>query len=173
MENAYPSPTTNAYEAKTAYEAARLAERVLRAGLPRPFGDPLSGVLLVAEGTTAGPRLVDALHRSLTAVKLDGAYVTWSSSNLLEEILTLEPDALVAVGPTAARAIDASDYPLANTRFSEALEGSWFAWTKSTSGLLLPALAPALHDADAKRRFWRAFLALRSLVPSEEPYLHP
>jgi hypothetical protein len=72
---------------------------------------------------------------------------------------------LVAVGPDVARAIDSLNYPLAKTGFSDAPEGSWFAWTKGTSGLRLPALAPALSDADAKRRFWRAFLALRVLAP--------
>jgi hypothetical protein len=49
--------------------------------------------------------------------------------------------------------------------FSEAPEGAWFAWTKGTRGLRLPALGEALDDVDAKRRFWTAFLALRTLVP--------
>ena len=84
-----------------------------------------------------------------------------------EEILSLEPDALVAAGPTASRAIDSCNYPLAKMTFSEAPEGSWFAWTKGTRGLRLPALAPALDDASAKRRFWAAFLALRALVPDD------
>jgi hypothetical protein len=101
-------------------------------------------------------------------VNLDGAYVTWSSPDLLEEILSLEPGALVAVGPGAARAIDAIGYPLVKTGFSEAPEGSWFAWTTGTFGLRLPALAPALVDAEAKRRFWQAFLSLRSLVAHDE-----
>jgi hypothetical protein len=100
-------------------------------------------------------------------VKLDEAYVTWIHSDLLEEILSLEPGALVAVGPAAARAIDSLDYPLARMAFSEVPEGSWFAWTKGASGLRLPALAPALEDEDAKRHFWRAFLALRALAPEE------
>jgi len=165
FENASPSP---AYEAKTSHEAARLARRSGRTGL-RPFGDPLSGVVLVAEEHAASDRLVEALRRSLAAVKLDEAYVTWSSPDLLEEILSLEPGALVAVGPVAARAIDAMGYPLAKTGFSEAPEGSWFAWTKDTFGLRLPALAPALVDADAKRRFWRAFLSLRALARDEDP----
>jgi hypothetical protein len=52
--------------------------------------------------------------------------------------------------------------------FSEAPEGSWFIWTKGTRGLRLPALAPALDDPDAKRRFWTAFLALRTLVSNED-----
>ncbi len=168
FENVSPSHATNVYNAKTSHEAGRWARHALSAGLV-PFGDPLSGVVLVAESPTEEETvvgMVDALRRSLATVKLDGAYVTWPSLNLLEEILSLEPGALVAIGP-AARAIDDLGYPLARTGFSEAPEGSWFAWTRGTLGLRLPALAPALTDANAKRRFWRAFLALRVLARDE------
>ncbi|MDQ3965791.1 MAG: hypothetical protein M3246_04955 [Actinomycetota bacterium] len=174
-DNASLHPAAKDYGAKTSYEAARLA-RPEHTGLLQPFGDPLSGIVLIAEGATdeaASAPLTDALRRSLAAVELDRAYVTWYPPVLLEEILSLEPCALVAVGPGAARAIDSLDYPLAKTGFSEAPEGSWFAWTKGTSGLRLPALAPALGDADAKRRFWRAFLALRALAPDKEPGSRP
>lgn len=92
------------YDAKTSHEAARLARRTA----PEPFGDPLSGIVLVAERASASAQLVDALRRSLAAVKLDHAYVTWSSPDLLGALLSLEPGALVAVGPEAARAVDAS-----------------------------------------------------------------
>jgi hypothetical protein len=165
-------PASDDYGAKTSREAAQSARRATRTG-PEPFGDPLSGILLIAEpaagaaNVRANAGVVDALRRSLATVKLDGAYVTWPHSDLLEEILSLEPGALVAVGPAAARAIDSLDYPLARTSFSESPEGSWFDWTKGTSGLRLPALAPALEDAAAKRRFWHAFLAIRALTPEE------
>lgn len=161
-------PTSGDYGAKTSREAARLACQATRTG-PEPFGDPLSGILLIAEPSAeaANAGVVDALRRSLAAVKLDRAYVTWPHSDLLEEILSLEPGALVVLGPAAARAIDSLDYPLARTLFSESPEGSWFDWTKGTSGLRLPALAPALEDAAAKRRFWHAFLALRTLTLEE------
>lgn len=167
FENTSPPSAANAYEAKTSYEAARLARYSKQARLPQPFGEPCSGVVLVVERAEASARLVDALHRSLAAVKLDGAYVTWSSPYLLEETLSIEPGALVAVGPDAARAIDALNYPLAKTGFSETPEGLWFVWTKGTFGLRLPALTPALVDADAKHRFWRAFLSLRVLIDDE------
>ena len=164
-------PFTSDYEAKTSYETARLARHKERAGI-EPFGDPLSGVVLVAESAPEGAassRIVEALRRSLAAVGLERAYVTWARPNLLEEVLSLEPTILVAVGPAAARAIDSLGYPLAEAGFSEAPEGSWFVWTKGSSGLRLPALAPALDDADAKRRFWRTFLTLRELAPEGEP----
>jgi hypothetical protein len=156
---------TSDYEAKISHEAAHLVRGTARIG-PEPFGDPLSGVVLVAEPATGatGAKMVDALRRSLVAVKLERAYVTWPHPYLLEEMLSLEPTALVAVG-AAARTIDSLNYPLAKTQFSEATEGSWFAWTESASGLRLPALVPALSDAGAKRRFWRAFLAIRALAP--------
>ena len=165
-ENSSPPHAASAYEAKVSQEAGQLARRSKHAKLPQPFGDPLSGIMLVIEssGGPAEAEIVEALRLSLATVKLDRAYVTWSSPNLLEEILSLEPGALVAVGPTSARAIDASGYPLIRTVFSEAPEGSWFTWTRGTLGLRLPALAPALVDADAKRHFWRAFLTLRILV---------
>jgi hypothetical protein len=93
--------------------------------------------------------------------------VTYASTGLLaREILAAEPHALVAVGPGAAREIDALGYPLAWSSFSEAESGVWFTWTKGTAGLSLPALVPALDDEGAKRRFWRAFLALRDLAPT-------
>lgn len=153
------------YEAKISHEAARLARKVMRIG-PEPFGDPLSGVVLVAEPATGatGARMVEALRRSLAAVKLERAYVTWPHPHLLEEMLSLDPTALVAIG-AAACTIDSLDYPLAKTRFSEAVEGAWFAWTQGASGLRLPTLLPALSETDAKRRFWRAFLTMRALTP--------
>ncbi len=169
--NDSPLPTGD-YGAKTLREAAQTAHRATRTG-SEPFGDPLSGILFVAElaagaaDARANAGLVDALRRSLATVELDTSYVTWPHPDLLKDILSLEPSVLVAVGSAAARAIDSLNYPLARTSFSEAPEGSWFAWTKGTSGLRLPALAPALKDQDAKRRFWRAFLALRVLAPKE------
>ena len=166
--NDSPASSTGDYGAKTSREVAQTARRTSRTG-PEPFGNPLSGILLVVEPAAgaANARVVDALRRSLATVRLDEAYVTWTHSNLLEEILSLEPGALVAIGPAAVRAIDSLNYPLARTAFSEGPEGSWFPWTKGTSGLRLPALAPALESDDAKRRFWRAFLALRALAPEE------
>src|ERR671916_2679986 len=170
--NDSPPPAPRGYGAKTSREAVQTARQASHAG-PEPFGDPLSGILLVAEPVAgaasvgANAKVVKALRRSLAAVKLDGAYVTWPHSDLLEEILSLEPGALVAIGPAAVRAIDSLNYPLARTAFSEGPEGSWFPWTKGTSGLRLPALAPALEGDDAKRRFWRAFLAIRALAPEE------
>ena len=163
------------YEAKTSNEITRLTQRTDRRG-PAPFGDPLSGITLVAEPATGeagdvtdtNARMVDALRLSLAAIRLDRAYVTWPHPDLLEELLSLEPSALVVVGSGAAHTVDFLDYPLAKTRFSEATEGSWFPWTEGISGLRLPALAPALDDADAKHRFWRAFLAMRALATGGE-----
>lgn len=152
------------YVAKAAHEAARVARRAKAEGLREPFGDPFSGVVLVGEppGYAAEDR---ALSLSLAAVGLDGlAYVTRSSGDLLREELHLtEPQALVALGSEAARAIDALHYPLARASFVDAPEGAWFPWTRAARGLRLPALAPALSDDAAKRRFWRSFLALRAL----------
>ena len=153
------------------HEAEGSSRRSARPDLPYPSGDPLSGIVLVAEpapSTAGSARLADALRRSLSAVGLDEAYVTWAPSGpLLEELLSLEPTILVAVGPGAARAVDDAGYSLVKTRFRDAREGEWFAWTRGTTGLLLPDLAPALQDPEAKRRFWRAFLALRNLSPGE------
>lgn len=127
-----------------------------------PAGDPGSGVLLVLEP----PRtlaVLDALRRSLESVGHPEARVLQAEGSLLEEILSAGPAAIAAVGPGAARALDALEYPLAHARFSEAREGEWFAWSKGSRGLALPALAPALEDEEAKRSFWRAFLALRAV----------
>ncbi len=169
-KNAFIGPATSDYEAKISQETALLAHRSDRAG-PEPFGDPLSGLVLVMEEPmeTASNRVIDALRRCLAALKLDRAYVVWPSQYLLEETLSLEPGALVAVGSAAARSIDFLDYPLAKTSFSETPEGLWFTWTEGTLGLRLPALAPALNDTSAKRRFWQAFLALRTLDLDKKP----
>lgn len=111
-----------------------------------------------------GPRVLQALERSLDVVGLAAAYVTYvSTGTLAEEILATEPHALVVVGPAAAREVDALDHPLAQNLFSERQTGVWFTWTKGTTGLALPSLAPALDDDASKRRFWQAFLALRDL----------
>ena len=136
-------------------------------GHPAPLGDPASGIVLVVE-QPVGPRLLEALTLSLRAVGLPEAYVTYASTGLLaQELLATEPGALVAVGPGAAADIDATGYPLVRQPFSEAEQGVWFSWTKGTPGLLLPSLAPALSDESAKRRFWRTFLILKALAPSQ------
>ncbi len=156
---------TGDYRAKTAYEISFVSTRMKEAGYPAPLGDPTSGVVLVVE-QPVGPRILQALDRSLKTVGLPETYVTYASTGLLaEEILAAEPHALVALGPGAAREIDGLGHPLAQLLFSEAERGVWFAWTKGTAGLVLPALAPALDDDAAKRRFWRAFQALRILAP--------
>ena len=166
LESTSFHPSVKDYEGKICHEATRRLTHPERTGCLEPFGDPLSGIVLIAERAdeASSALLADALSRSLAAVKLDAAYVIWYPPILLEDLLSLEPSALVAVGPDVARAIDSLNYPLAKTRFSGSSEGSWFTWTKGTSGLRLPAVAPALSDADAKRRFWRAFLALRGLA---------
>ena len=159
------------YRAKVAHEVGGTSTARPN-DLPYPSGDPLSGVVLVGEpapSTAGSARLTDALRRSLRAVGLDDAYVTWSGSGLLlQELLSLEPSVLVAVGPGAARAVDEAGYVLVKTSFREAVEGAWFPWTEGTTGLLLPDLAPALEDPGAKRRFWRAFLTLRGLTPTTD-----
>jgi hypothetical protein len=132
-------------------------------GHPAPLGDPTSGVVLVLE-QPAGPRALQALASSLQAVGLPQAYVTYTPTGLLaQQIQATAPQALVAMGADAARDIDAIDYPLVRQPFSDAETGIWFPWTKGTAGLVLPAIAPALDDDAAKRRFWRAFLALKDL----------
>ena len=160
-----PRDATGDYRAKTAYEISLASQRMKKSGHPAPLGDPNSGVVLVLE-QPVGPRILQALARSLKTVGLPQTYVTYTSTGLLaQEILAAEPHALVALGPGADREIDGLGHPLAQTRFSEAGRGAWFAWTKGTAGLSLPALAPALGDDAAKRRFWRAFQALRDLTP--------
>jgi hypothetical protein len=153
------------YRAKITHEFSHLSRQIKSSGNPAPLGDPASGIMLVVE-QPVGPRVLQALERSLHTVGLQGAYVTYASTGLLaQEVLAAEPHALVAVGPGADRDIDTMEHPLANTPFATAESGAWFAWTKGTAGLSLPALAPALDDDAAKRRFWRAFLALKDVSP--------
>ena len=162
-----PRDAASNYRDKVAHEISQLSKLMKRAGHPAPLGDPASGVVLVVE-QPVGPRVLQAVERSLESVELPEAYVTYASTGLLaREILAAEPHALVAVGPGAASEIDALGYPLVRRTFSEAESGVWFAWTKGTAGLSLPALVPALDDEEAKRRFWRAFLALRNLAAAQ------
>jgi hypothetical protein len=134
------------------------------------LGDPTTGVALVVE-LPAGPRILEALRASLSSIGLPEAYVTFAGTGLLkEELLAAQPDTLVAVGPGAARDLDALNYPLSRTGFSEAEEGLPFAWTSATTGLLLPPLAPALDDDTHKRRFWRCFLSLKGLANHKDPH---
>lgn len=159
-----PRDPASEYRAKVSHELSHVSRLIKESGHPAPLGDPASGVMLVVE-QPVGPRVTQALQRSLNAVGLPEAYVTYASTGLLaQEILAAEPHALVAVGPGAARDIDALEHPLAQCPFSTAESGAWFAWTKGTAGLSLPALVPALEDEASKRRFWRAFLTLRSVA---------
>ncbi len=152
------------YRRKTEREISVLSRRMKAAGHPAPLGDPTTGVVLVVE-QPVGPRVLDALQASLVAVGLPEAYVTYASTGLLkEELLATEPHALVAVGPGAVREVDGLGHPLARIPFAEAQEGVPFAWTRGTSGLRLPSLAPALADDANKRRFWRCFLVLKKLA---------
>ncbi len=161
-----PRDAASDYRAKVVHEISRISKRMKESGHPAPLGDPTSGVVLVVE-QPVGPRVLQALDRSLKTIGLPEAYVTYASTGLLaQEILAAEPHALVAVGPGAVHEIDALDHPLARHPFSEAERGVWFTWTKGTAGLSLPALVPALGDDAAKRRFWQAFLALRDLTPA-------
>lgn len=152
-------------EASRALEDYRAkAERELETGRDGvPMGDSDSGVLLVLEPPESAA-VLDALRRSLDNVGHPRARVVPADERLLPEILSGCPAAIVAVGPGAARALDGLEYPLARARFSDAREGEWFVWSRGAHGLALPALAPALEDEEAKREFWRAFLALRALV---------
>jgi hypothetical protein len=164
-----PADAASDYRTKVAHEISRISRRMTEAGHPAPLGDPTSGVVLVVE-QPVGPRVLQALDRSLKTVGLPEAYVTYASTGLLaQEVLAAEPHALVAVGPGAVHDIDTLDHPLARYTFSEAERGVWFVWTKGTAGLSLPALIPALGDGGAKRRFWQAFLALRDLAPAPHP----
>jgi len=168
-QNRTPRDAASDYRAKVEREISDLSRLMKKAGHPAPLGDPASGVMLLVE-QPVGPRVLQALQRSLQSLQLPEAYVTYASTGLLaQEILAAEPHALVAVGPGAAEEIDALGHPLARTSFSEANTGVWFAWTKGTTGLSLPPLAPALDDDEAKLRFWRAFLALRELSPTPRP----
>ncbi|MGH3145312.1 MAG: hypothetical protein ACRDTR_05870 [Rubrobacter sp.] len=161
-----PREAADDYRDKTAHEVSRLSNRMKRAGHAAPLGDPASGVVLVVE-QPIGPRVLEALTLSLQAVELPEAYVTYASTGLLaEELLAIEPRALVAVGVGAASDIDTTGYPLVRQPFSEAEQGVWFSWTRGTLGLLLPSLIPALGDEAAKRRFWRTFLALKAVAPA-------
>ena len=129
-----PVDAAEDYRRKTEREISIVSRRMKAAGHPAPLGDPTTGVVLVIE-QPVGPRVLDALAASLAAV-----------------------------GPGAAREVDGLDHPLARAPFSEAEEGVPFAWTRGTSGLLLPSLSPALTDDTRKRRFWRCFLALKDLA---------
>jgi hypothetical protein len=158
-----PRDAASDYREKSAYEISRLSKEMKEQGFPAPLGDPTSGIMLVLE-QPVGPRPLEALKRSLDAVGLPEAYVTYESTGLLaREILATQPQVLVAIGPGAARDIDAVDYPLVKQPFSDAKPGFWFPWTKGTAGLALPAIAPALGDDATKLRFWRTFLSLRAL----------
>lgn len=153
------------YRRKTEQEISALSRRLKKAGHPAPLGDPTTGVVLVVE-QPVGPRVLDALQASLLAVGIPDAYVTYAATGLLgEELLATEPQLLVAVGPGAARDLDDLDHPLARRPFTEAEEGTPFAWTTGATGLRLPPLAPALDRDESKRRFWRLFLVIKSLAP--------
>ena len=162
-ETQQPRDAAGDYARKTTYEVSHLSSRMKEGGHLAPLGDPTSGVVLVLE-EPFGPRTLKALELSLQAVRLQQAYITYESTGLLaQEIHATEPNVLVAIGAGAARDVDAIDYPLVRQPFSTAEPGVWFTWTKGTKGLLTPALAPALDEDAAKRRFWQAFLALRDL----------
>jgi hypothetical protein len=161
-----PRDAADDYRGKTEHEISHISRRLKEDGYPAPLGDPASRIVLVVE-QPVGPRILEALKLSLRAVGLPEAYVTYASTGLLEEeLLAIEPHALVAVGAGAASDIDATGYPLVRQPFSEAEPGVWFSWTKGTLGILVPSLGPALDDEAAKRRFWRTFLGMKALAPS-------
>ncbi len=147
-----------------AHEISRISRLMEEKGYPAPLGDPASGIVLVVE-QPVGPRVLEALKACLGAVKLPEAYVTYASTGFLkEELIAIEPHALIAVGLEGARDIDITRY--VRRSFFAAEPGVWFPGTKGVRGLLLPSLVPALDDRAAKHRFWRAFLGLKALAPA-------
>lgn len=151
---------------KTTSEISRISRHIKENGHPAPLGDSASRVMLVVE-QPIDPRVLQALTLSLRAVGLPEAYVTYASTGFLkEELSAIEPHALIAVGAGGARDIDATNYPLVIRSFFEAEPGAWFSWKKGTRGLLLPSIAPALNDEEAKRHFWQIFLSLKALAPT-------
>jgi hypothetical protein len=159
----HPRDAADDYRKKMDYEISHLAKRIKEQGYPAPLGDPTTGVVLVVE-QPVGPRALEALKRSLEAVGLPRAYLTYEATgSLAQEILATQPQVLVAIGPGAVRDIDALQLPLVKQPFSDAEPGIWFPFTKGSTGLVLPAIVPALGDDAAKRRFWRAFLTLRAI----------
>lgn len=145
-------------------EVTRISHLIEAQGHPAPLGNPSSGIVVVVE-QPVGPRILEALKLSLGVVGLTNAYVTYASTGLLnEELQAINPRAIIAVGDGGARDIDATDYTNTRQPFSEAEPGAWFPCKEKTSGLFLPSLAPALNDEAAKRRFWKAFLSLKSLT---------
>ena len=150
---------------KTTHGRPRVSRRIKGGERPAPYGEHAPGVVVVVE-QPVGPRVLDALRRCLRAVGHPDAYATNDSAGVLkDELLAARPRALVAIGAGAARYVDAAGHPPARCPFSEAEPGVWFSWTRDVSGLLLPPIAPALDDEAAKRRFWRAFLTLKTLSP--------
>lgn len=150
------------YLAKAERELALISREMKRTGNPEPLGNPLSGTVILLS-QPVGPRVLDAIQRSLEATQLD-AYVTYTSTGLLKrELLLTEPSTLAASGAEAASEIDALKHPLASKPFAEAAEDSPFAWKRNTTGIVLPSLADSLADETEKRRFWQAFLTLRNL----------
>ena len=159
-----PRDAAEDYRRKAEHEISALARRMKASGHPAPLGDPSSGVVLVVE-QPVGPRVLEALRASLSAVGLPNAYVTYAATGLLRhELLATEPQILASIGPGADRELDDMNHPLARNPFREAREGTPFAWTRGTTGLRLPALAQALDDEARKRHFWGCFLALKDLT---------
>jgi hypothetical protein len=120
-----PRDATSEYRAKVAHEFSDLSRLIVESGHPAPLGDPTSGVVVVVE-QPVGPRVLQALERSLSTVGLQAAYVTYASTGLLaREILAAEPLALVAVGSGAARDIDALEHlsPVTRSRPREPSPG--------------------------------------------------
>ena len=98
------------------------SRRMKQAGYPAPLGDPPPASWWSWKNPS-GPACCRRWSRSLETVGLPDAFVTYASTGLLaQEILSAEPHALVAVGPGAARDIDALDHPLARNAFSEPRE---------------------------------------------------
>ena len=155
-----PSSEESAREALEDYRAKIACEIPAEDELPR--GEANSGVMVVLEPPHT-PAVLDALARSLESVEHPLALIVEADERLARRMLSAAPAAVVAVGYDAARCVDETEYPLARARFSESPFGEWFVWSKGVRGLVLPPLAPALEDEEAKRGFWKAFLALRGL----------
>ena len=79
-----PRDAASDYRAKVAHEISHLSRIMKKAGHPAPLGDPTSGVVLVVE-QPVGPRVLQALDRSLKTVDLPDAYVTYTSTGLLAQ----------------------------------------------------------------------------------------
>lgn len=157
-------------------------------------GHPLADIFLVkykalpseaSEGVAFYGRSGDAIMKSCKKLGIDSLVLYGTNiikcanvkeaeaeercaAYLVRELMVVQPRLVVVMGEAALKAINALDFPLAQTLVNK--PGRIQPFTPTSEALVTPEIDTSLNDQHQKTRFWEAFRALGEWYEAQPPY---